>query len=161
MKKEKKGKKRIPEPLKDKDWSGGCAISVPVFKHAVCLFVGTKDGYIRYRRNSCETNQELIDLCRYIEGEWPRPGEGMMVAPIGMPEILMPCLDATNEEHMATLYHEALHAALFIINKIGAKVGEDGEVLAYLQGYIVKHLLHELREGRHGTLLPDGTLIDC
>ena len=150
---------KIPQALIDKEWKGACTIIIPIFGGDVTLFVGSDEDLSKYYKNtkSASTRQLVNKLCAnrpYVSVE-----RGITVWDGVSILLKIPKLDMNDEGCVETLYHEALHAALLTMNRTGAEIGDGGETLAYLQGYIVKALLGEMKRGAYGTLLPDGTKI--
>ena len=151
---------QFPKALENAEWKGACGILVPIFNEAVSLFVGsTQDCFSYYRDAKSECVKRKLAKLRLAESV---PNElGATVWDGASALIVLPKLDMSDEACVSTLYHEALHVALLTINRIGIEIGSYGEILAYLQGYIVKALLYELKIGRYGTLLPDGTRVNA
>ena len=157
MKKIKKTSSGVPKPLVDKNWSGGCGFLLPILNGTVSMFVGGESDLFAYFSDAkSESTKRMIASARLspkaagpVMGTTLWDGTGAM--------IWLPKLDLGDESCIDSLYHEALHVALLAIKRTGVEIGEYGEILAYLQGFIVKSLLAELRQGRYGTILPDGT----
>ena len=158
MKKSKmKAADGIPKPLVDKDWMGGCGFILPILNGTVSLFVGGESELFAYFSDAkAESTKRMMANARLA----PRAAgvvTGTTLWDGASAMIWLPKLDLGDEANVGSLYHEALHVALLTIDRTGVEVGKHGEILAYLQGYIVKSLLEELRAGRYGTVLPDGT----
>ena len=160
MKKKEENVRRIPKALIDKDWKGSTGIIVPILNEAVILFVGDDDDLLKYHEKSRNTITLNIDaMVRTDDTNWKR-SLGRTISYEGTSLIQIPRIDLSDINCMDSLYHEALHVALLTIKRTGVEIGNYGEILAYLQGYIVKSLINNLEEGKYGTLLEDGTRID-
>ena len=151
---------QVPKALENAEWKGACGILVPIFNEVVLLFVGSaQDCFSYYRDAKSEGIERKLAKLRLAESV---PNElGATVWDGASAMIVLPKLDMSDEACVSTLYHEALHVAMLTINRIGIEIGSYGEILAYLQQYIVKSLLYELKVGRYGTLLPDGTRVNA
>lgn len=150
--------KRYPIPLVDKDWVGGTALSIPMFPAIVGLFVGSSDDMFKYYAG-VKDHSLLRMLAKERLDSYSDADKGWVFIEGAESIIRLRRLDLSDMKCVGTLYHEALHVALDIVLRVGLEVGRNGEILAYLQGYIVEKLLDELRNGDYGTLLPDGTKI--
>lgn len=147
------------EPLKDKDWSGGTFVPVPIFNGMIAFFVGKREDVFKYINESKESDDALSSMLATVRnGRRPSgPWKGETIAG-GLTELVMlRRIDLCDRDSVATMYHECLHAAIGILRQTGVEIGTYGESLAYLQEYIVRQLLSNLKRGIYGTLMPDGT----
>lgn len=157
----KKGKINASIPLVDKDWSGGSFMMVDIFERMVILFVGERENLFKYWGDATDerTKEALESFRRGAYRANPEMWNGETTESSGIVYMALRRLDMSDERSVATFYHEALHAADMILNSAGVEVGKDGEIRAYLQGYIVAGLLKNIRAGIYGTLTPDGTKV--
>ena len=152
----------VPVPLQDKNWRGGTMIVVPMYGEIVSLFVGSPEDLLKYFNMA--DSHESIRMVLAKAAMMPQTGaptEGITFGIGATDFILLPYLDLSDMKCVGSLYHEALHVALRTLRRIGVEIGENGESLTYLQGYIVDSLIAELKSGRYGTLMPDGTKVPC
>lgn len=140
--------------LHDKNWRGECMVFVPIYNEQVILFVGSQDQALNYF-DARAGMKNIIAKVRLSENC------GAMATTTfgnGQALIMIPELDLHDMKCVTSLFHEALHVAMIIADRTGIEIGKYGEVIAYLQEYIVKSLLREIEIGRCYTLNPDGTV---
>ena len=132
---------------------------VYIFERLVSLFVGKREDLFKYWGSATDerTKSALATMRRMSAKVNPEAWDGETTESSGLVFIALRRLDMSDERSVATLYHEALHAADMILESVGVEVGRDGEIRAYLQGHIVAGLLKNIRAGVYATLLPDGT----
>ena len=152
---EEKGEKnagQAPKELKgfgvDPEWSGSIAFQLPIFPAVITLFVGSrKDFFTHYADAKAETTKRIVARVRCLPYD-PKTELGHTLIEGVYSLILLPSIDMADEKAVASLYHEVLHVAIDIVNRVGLEVGRGGEVLTYLQEFIVKQIFDEIRSGR-------------
>ena len=140
--------------LHDKTWRGECMILVPIYNQEVTLFVGSKNEMLR-RFDKDEGLKTIMAKATLSQND---AAAGSTLFAPGQALIRIPELDLHDMKCVTSLFHEALHVAMIIADRTGIEIGKYGEVIAYLQEYIVKSLLREIEIGRCYTLNPDGTV---
>jgi len=127
----------------DPDWKGCVGFIMPIFPAVIMLFVGSREEFLRHSDAvDLEFNKRLSAKERMME----RDGFAHTITEGVDALIRLPKLDMSDELCVGQLYHEALHAALNIVTAFGLEIGKGGEILTYLQGYIVSRLLEEVRK---------------
>lgn len=146
----------LKKPLVDKDWSGGTYLLVPIFNQMVTMFVGEYGDVRKYFRPS-EKDRAMTRILSGVDMSGDASdARGSTTTTDATSLIILKKLDLGDDEDVAALYHEALHVALNIVHREGLAIGDSGEILTYLQGFIAKGLIRQLRKGIYGTLGADG-----
>ena len=121
-------------------WEGHTGIEIPLLPAGVIMFAGSKEEFISWAEKS---GKKLRMIAAHVMSSSDPSGmvKGCTINDGALSLILVPRFDDADQECVANLYHEALHVALAQLRRLGVEIGEDGEILAYMQGYIVKNLL--------------------
>lgn len=131
------------------EWKGHTGIEIPLLPAGVIMFAGSKEEFISWAEKN---GKKLRNIAAHVMSSSGPSAmvKGYTINDGALSLILVPRFDAADEECVANLYHEALHVALAQLRRLGVEIGEDGEILAYMQEYIVKNLLKMINETTKG-----------
>lgn len=117
-------------------WS--CAINIPIYGNIINLYYGDPNEFVDAIKNKYKCRFDNFDnfcegYCAFLEKTAGKYTEQHIVFYIKNTEI------PGNKKKIHTIHHEAIHAAWFILDNAGIKLGEDNhEPLTYLEGYIAE-----------------------
>ena len=142
-------------------WTGGTEVYLREWQHRVMLYIGDMRKGIRYfsTANEPEVRENVNEMEKNIEIKEVQLARGVTANVGAVSMITLPKLDLTDPDTISSLSHECLHAALYILRRIGVDIGEHGETLAYTLGYIVQKLLRNFKKGIVWTVKDDGTVV--
>lgn len=110
-------------------------IKVDIFPNNIYLYVGNtfkeaKSNFEKDFYTELPLPENVVARCQYSEKH----------------NVIVIMLDINSPKLVENIYHEALHAAGFIITSIGMSYNFDNdELMAYLQGYISDKILSFLK----------------
>ena len=150
----------LPAP----DWTGGTLLWMPLLSHMVFVFVGKKGDVHKYMAMYGGNYPNVAAMLTTIKEEENLPAYKQTVwngayvdGPMSM--ILLPKLDLNNLDDIIALEHECLHVIYQLLLGSGWELGTKGEAIAYMQQYLVKSVITNIKSGFYFILKEDGTTV--
>ena len=127
------------------DWTGGTHIYIPIFGQLVTVCVGGKEDAARLVGIEDQGDIELVSKLMSC----PDGAPGMTVLSTSRSLVLLRKFWVNGDD--SVLYHECLHVASGVLRRCNMSAGDNEELLAWLQQYIVKAIKWRLSCGNFVT----------